>query len=146
MPFFIHVPIFNMDSRARIDVIFLDFSVAFDTVSHSHLMTKLSALNLLPNVLSWIHAFATNPLQYCLVNNTASNNCPVRVMSSRLFFFLSSLTVLPIAPLPQFTSLPRTASSTVPSTLPRTLFASNMTLTLSLSLSLVLYPASFSQH
>lgn len=66
-----------MDRRAQTDVIFLDFATASDTVFHSSFMTELSAVNLSPNGLSWIHAFLTNRLQYSFVNNTFSNYCPV---------------------------------------------------------------------
>lgn len=124
-----------MDRRAQTHVIFLDFATASDTVFHSSFMTELSAVNLSPNGLSWIHAFLTNRLQYSFVNNTFSNYCPVTSCSPQgsviapPFFFLCSLAIFPIAHLPQFTSLPLTAPSIVQSRLHRTPFPFNMTLT-----------------
>lgn len=66
-----------MDSRVQTGVILLVFAKTFDIASHPRLMTKLSPINLWPNVLSWIHAFFTNCFQRCFVKNTLSNTCSV---------------------------------------------------------------------
>ena len=72
-----HIEIVNMltDCRERktsMDTIFLDFSKAFDRVSHSKLMHVLSFYKLDPNVLNWIKQFLHNRKQRTVVNGRTS--------------------------------------------------------------------------
>lgn len=62
----------NMDSSFQTDIIFLDFSKAFDRVPHLRLMSKLSGLSIDPLVLSWIHCFLTGRSQYTVIDNHPS--------------------------------------------------------------------------
>lgn len=62
-----------LDCGSQTDCIFLDFSKAFDKVSHSLLIHKLRALNIDPHVLDWIVAFLTNRSQFVSVNNNNSS-------------------------------------------------------------------------
>lgn len=62
-----------LDRSSKADCIFLDFSKAFDKVSHRLLLHKLSKLNIDANILSWIHAFLTNRSQFVFVNDTSSS-------------------------------------------------------------------------
>ena len=39
----------------RVDIAVLDFSKAFDTVTHNRLLTKLKNYGIAGNTLSWIH-------------------------------------------------------------------------------------------
>lgn len=65
---------FNLDSSFQTDVIYLDFSKAFDRVPHRRLITKLSALSIDPLIISWIKTFLTDRVQFTAVANHLSNN------------------------------------------------------------------------
>jgi len=65
------------DTRHQLDVIYLDISKAFDTVSHSHLLTKLLTFDIGGEVWSWFHAYITNRHQYVCINNSNSSLLPV---------------------------------------------------------------------
>jgi hypothetical protein len=60
-----------------VDVIFLDFSKAFDVVSHSVLLTKLSALGVCDGLLCWISAFISNRVMSVCVNGHQSRQVEV---------------------------------------------------------------------
>ena len=49
-----------LDEGFGIDVIYLDYKKAFDTVPHNRLMMKLTALGLPEKILRWIHNFLTD--------------------------------------------------------------------------------------
>ena len=63
----------------QLDVIYLDISKAFDTVSHPHLLTKLSSFNIGGEVWLWFQAYITNRRQCVSINN--SNSCLLPVES-----------------------------------------------------------------
>ena len=67
------------NDRNQLDVIYLDISKAFDTVSHPHLLTKLSSFNIGGEVWLWFQAYITNRRQYVSINN--SNSCLLPVES-----------------------------------------------------------------
>ena len=46
-----------LDERGSIDVIYMDYMKAFDSVPHRRLLLKLSALGIKGNVLAWIGDF-----------------------------------------------------------------------------------------
>ena len=60
-----------------IDILYLDFSKAFDSVSHSFLIRKLQAYGVTGRLLAWITAFLDGRLQRVLVNGCASDWVPV---------------------------------------------------------------------
>lgn len=66
-----------LDSGFTIDCIFLDYSKAFDKVSHQLLLLKMKHLNLDPNVFNWIRAFLSNRTQFVSANNIDSPVQPV---------------------------------------------------------------------
>lgn len=66
-----------LDNGFYIDTIFLDFSKAFDLVSHQLLCHKLSALNIDRNIILWIENFLCNRTQLVSANNFDSALCPV---------------------------------------------------------------------
>lgn len=70
---------FILDRGSEVDCIYLDFSKAFDKVSHSLLLHKLSKLNIDQNVLRWIECFLSNRFQYVHANGI--NSSPVSVTS-----------------------------------------------------------------
>lgn len=54
---FMHDFAITLNSGSQIDCIFLDFSKAFDTVTHSLLLLKLSCLNTSADTLAWLQAY-----------------------------------------------------------------------------------------
>ena len=59
------------------DLIFLDFSKAFDKVSHSKLIWKLHKYRIQGNVLGWIQAFLGDHSQKVIVGGEESGSVPV---------------------------------------------------------------------
>ena len=57
-----------VDERKAADVIYLDFSKAFDTVSHSTLLQKLTARDLDGYALGWIRNWLEDWTQRVVVN------------------------------------------------------------------------------
>lgn len=66
-----------LDNGSSTDCVFLDFSKAFDKVSHKLLIHKLRTLNIDPYVLDWIIAFLSHRVQFVNVNNNNSHLVPV---------------------------------------------------------------------
>lgn len=69
---FTHDLLQHMDDNLQIDAIFLDFSKAFDRVSHKHLLAKLSPLGISPNIIKWLEQFLTGRVQFTCANNFQS--------------------------------------------------------------------------
>ena len=67
----------HYDKKKQIDVIILDFSKAFDKVSHSLLLSKLHGMGITGSVQKWISAFLTNRTQKVVVNGEFSSEAPV---------------------------------------------------------------------
>jgi len=67
----------TLNRRGQTDVILLDFSKAFDKVSHKHLYYKLQHYGIQHNTLGWINAFLSNRTQVTCVNGTQSNQINV---------------------------------------------------------------------
>ena len=62
-----------MDDGKAVDVVYLDFSKAFHTVSHSVLLKKLSALGLDRYTLCWIKNWLEGWSQRVVVNGVKSS-------------------------------------------------------------------------
>ena len=65
------------NDRNQLDVIYLDISKAFDTVSHPHLLTKLSSFNIGHEMWLWFQAYITHRRQYVSINGSNSYLLPV---------------------------------------------------------------------
>ncbi|KAK4817818.1 hypothetical protein QYF61_027869 [Mycteria americana] len=63
--------------RKAVDVVYLDFSKAFDTVSHSILLEKLAARGLDRCTLHWVKNWLDGQAQRAVVNGVKSNWRPV---------------------------------------------------------------------
>ena len=61
-----------LDAGIGIDVIYLDYKKAFDTVPHKRLLTKLQALGIDGSLLKWIEVFLSNRQMKILVNGSGS--------------------------------------------------------------------------
>ena len=57
--------------------LFIDLSKAFDTISHSVLLSKLQAYGITDNELNWLTDYLFNRKQVVQYNETFSNSCPV---------------------------------------------------------------------
>ena len=64
----------NSDS---IDIIYMDFAKAFDSVPHKRLINKLKSYGIEGNILNWISDFLNNRSQTVKVNNALSDPAPV---------------------------------------------------------------------
>ena len=58
--------------RGWLDVLYLDFAKAFDTVSHRKLLVKLEAYGISGNILRWIRQFLSNRKQRVVVGDCKS--------------------------------------------------------------------------
>uniref|UniRef100_A0A8B9ZV34 Reverse transcriptase domain-containing protein n=1 Tax=Anas zonorhyncha TaxID=75864 RepID=A0A8B9ZV34_9AVES len=67
-----HVESRMVDQGKPADVIFLDFSKAFDTVSHRILLDKMSTIQLNKNIIRWVSNWLTGRAQRVMVNGAAS--------------------------------------------------------------------------
>ena len=67
----------NMDNGLLTGAIFLDLSKAFDTVSHSFLLSKLPSYGIIGNELSWFESYLFNRKQHVLYDGCLSNEFPV---------------------------------------------------------------------
>ncbi len=63
----------SLDEGKVVDVIYLDFRKAFDTVSHQKLLEKLPSYGISGAMLRWVEAFVTNRQQRVAVDGAYSN-------------------------------------------------------------------------
>ena len=68
-----------LNQRGQCDVLLLDFSKAFDKVSHSLLYHKLSHYGIQGSLLSWLASFLSHRSQYVILDNQKSDT--TRVLS-----------------------------------------------------------------
>ncbi|KAJ7415778.1 hypothetical protein WISP_76179 [Willisornis vidua] len=66
-----------VDEEKALDVVYLDFSKAFDTVSHNMPLEKLAAHSLDRGTLSWVKSWLAGQAQRVLVNGAVSHCQPV---------------------------------------------------------------------
>ena len=66
-----------VDYGYTVDVVYFDFSKAFDVVHHDTLIHKLNALGISGSLLSWLRAFLQNRQMRVVVSGTESYACPV---------------------------------------------------------------------
>jgi len=67
----------HLDSGYSIDMIYLDFRKAFDSVPHQCLIHKLSLIAIRGNMLKWIKSFLSNRTQHIVLNGKKSCSVPV---------------------------------------------------------------------
>ena len=63
----------NLNSNCQTDVIYTDFSKAFDKVNHSILLDKLESFGINANLLLWFCSYLVGRSQYVRFNNTMSD-------------------------------------------------------------------------
>jgi len=67
----------NLDNNLQTDVIFLDFSKAFDRVDHSYLIHKLHHYGIRGNLLTWLENFLTHRTQRVVIDGHSSSTSNV---------------------------------------------------------------------
>ena len=67
-----------IDEGRVFDIIYTDFSKAFDSVPHARLITKLKVLGICGDIRGWIEAFLTNRNQKVIVEGERSTWSEVR--------------------------------------------------------------------
>ncbi len=64
-------------NKQNVDIVYLDYAKAFDSVSHPKLLCKLNGYGLSGTLLRWLEAFLSNRKQRVVVNDTYSDYIPV---------------------------------------------------------------------
>ena len=67
----------QIERKHSIDVIYVDFAKAFDSVSHSKLIDKLYCYGIRGKILAWIKSFLSNRTQFVEVDNCSSAEADV---------------------------------------------------------------------
>jgi hypothetical protein len=67
----------SLHHKSSVDVIYIDFSHAFDSVVHSKLLYKLTSLGITGLLLEWINSFLSNRIQCVVLEHCFSDWCPV---------------------------------------------------------------------
>jgi hypothetical protein len=67
-----------VDERGQVDSIFLDFSKAFDSVSHPHLVKKLQTFGIHGELLSWFSSYLYERYQITMINEESSEKIKVK--------------------------------------------------------------------
>ena len=62
-----------IDSNKPVDLVYLDFSKAFDKVAHEFLLQKLRAIGITGNLLTWITNWLSNRRQRVVINGKFSD-------------------------------------------------------------------------
>src|SRR6195952_4856463 len=62
----------SLNSGAQVDVLYTDFSKAFDRVNHDGLIRKLSQFNLPINLISWVKSYLSNRSQFVKYGSSES--------------------------------------------------------------------------
>ena len=62
-----------MEQHQNVDVVYLDFSKAFDKVDHNIVLAKAHNMGVQGKLLDWIREFLTNRKQSVVVNGSLSS-------------------------------------------------------------------------
>lgn len=62
-----------LDGRNAVDILYLDFRKAFDSVPHERLLLKMKAYGITGNILHWTRSFLTNRIQKVKVGSAWSS-------------------------------------------------------------------------
>ena len=62
-----------LDASGQVDIIYLNFSKALDSVNHKLLLHKLQSFGINGNILSWFNSYLTNRIQRVVIEGNASD-------------------------------------------------------------------------
>ena len=62
----------SLEKGIPVDIVYLDFSKAFDSVPHERLLLRLKAYGIQGNILEWIRSFLSERKQAVVVNGVKS--------------------------------------------------------------------------
>jgi len=65
------------DNSEQVDAILLDFSKAFNKVSHRHLLHKLDYYGIRGSINQWIASLLTGRMQHVVMEGQTSHTIPV---------------------------------------------------------------------
>ena len=74
---FLHTVYDSFQSKSQTDVIYLDFSKAFDSVSHKELLAKLWCFGFRGKIWCWLKAYLSHRLKCVSINGKRSGLLPV---------------------------------------------------------------------
>ena len=77
---------YSLDSGTQTDVIYLDFSKAFDSVPHSLLCSKLKHFGFSGNLHAWFTSYLKNRKQRVSIEGVSSDWLPLRLGSHKAQF------------------------------------------------------------
>ena len=83
----------SCERRQQVDVIYLDFSKAFDRVSHEKLLFKLQCLGIGGSLLAWFRSYLSGRRHRVVIDNKSSDFPPCNIWSPARVNF-GALTVL----------------------------------------------------
>ena len=66
-----------LNTRRNIDIVYLDYAKAFDSVVHPKLLAKLACYGISDMLLLWIKDFLSNRRQFVKIGNACSQHCCV---------------------------------------------------------------------
>lgn len=69
----------TLDDRGQIDIIYTDFSRAFDTINHRLLLTKLDLFGCCPNLIKFFDSYLSNRTAF--VSHNGFNSVPICITS-----------------------------------------------------------------
>ena len=67
-----------LEAGDAVDVLYTNFSKAFDSVPHQRLMKKMNDIGITGNTLNWVKAFLSNRQQRVRVDDNYSDWKPVK--------------------------------------------------------------------
>jgi len=67
----------SLNSKHCVDIIYIDFQRAFDSIVHSKLILKLQSFGINGKLLAWLTAFLSNRTQCVVIENCLSDERPV---------------------------------------------------------------------
>jgi len=63
--------------QEEVDVIYMDFRKAFDSVSHDGLLLKLKSVGIIGKLWSWLYTYLKYPSQCVCIGTSASECCDI---------------------------------------------------------------------
>lgn len=70
---FVNVACDSLDKKFQLDVVYTDFSKAFDRVNHKCLIYKLSQIGVHSSLLKWLQSYLSDRVQYVSIDSSKSS-------------------------------------------------------------------------